>query len=181
VPARGAQIALLRGINLAAARRVGMADLRQLLEGHGHHDVRTYLQSGNVVLRSARAPGLLAGELSSQISDGFGIAVDVIVRTRDELADVVERDPLGALADDPARYLVHFLSAKPKATDARELAAVDVAPERVVVSGREVYAWHPGGIGRSPLAKLLTEKRLGVSATARNWKTVTKLLALADE
>ena len=85
------------------------------------------------------------------------------------------------MRDDPARYQVSFLSAKPKATVVRELAAVDVEPERFVVTGRELYAWHPGGIGRSPLAKLLTEKRLGVSATARNWKTVTKLLALADE
>jgi uncharacterized protein (DUF1697 family) len=93
---------------------------------------------------------------------------------------VIERDPLGDVVDNPSRYQVSFLAAKPSARAVRELEAADVAPERVVVGGKEIYAWHPGGLQRSPLAKLLTERKLGVSATARNWNTVTKLLALAD-
>jgi uncharacterized protein (DUF1697 family) len=105
----------------------------------------------------------------------------VVVRTRDELADVVARDPLGEVADDPRRYQVSFLSGMPDAAVIRELEAQDVAPERFVVSGREIYAWYPSGIQRSPLARLLSDDRLGVTATARNWNTVTKLLALADE
>ena len=91
------------------------------------------------------------------------------------------RNPLGDVATDPKRYQVSFLSAQPDPRAVREIAAVDVAPEEFVVSGREVFAWHPNGIQRSPLAKLLSERRLGVAATARNWSTVTKLLALADE
>ena len=154
-----------------------MAALRDLLTGLGYGDVRTYLQSGNVILSSRAAAERLQRELEQQLASGFGVDVQVLVRTRDELADVVERDPLGKVADNPARYLVSFLSAEV----VRELATVDVAPEQFVVSGRELYAWHPSGIQRSPLAKLLSERRLGVSATARNWNTVTKLLALADE
>jgi uncharacterized protein (DUF1697 family) len=179
VSAGRVQIALLRGVNLAGARRVSMTALRELLAGHGYADVRTYLQSGNVVLTSAAPPERLERELERQIAEGFGIDVQVHVRTRGELATVVERDPLGDLASDPAKYQVSFLSAEPNADAVRELMAVDVAPERVVVIGREVYAWHPGGVGRSPLAKLLTERRLGVGITARNWKTVTTLLELA--
>ena len=105
----------------------------------------------------------------------------MVVRTARELAGVVERNPFAGVADDPKRYQVSFLSAKPEAAVVRALEAADVAPEQVAVSGREIYAWHPEGIQRSPLAKLLTDKKLGVTATARNWNTVTKLLELARE
>ena len=107
--------------------------------------------------------------------------VAVVVRSRAELADVVARDPFAGIAGDPRRYQVTFLSAVLDPARAAELAAVALAPERVIVSGREIYAWHPSGVGPSALAKLLSDRRLGVTATARNWNTVTKLLELADE
>jgi uncharacterized protein (DUF1697 family) len=175
------QIALLRGINLGPSRRVSMADLRALLTGHGHGDVRTLLQSGNVVLTSDDGPERLARDLEQQIADGFGMEVSVVVRTRDELAEVIERDPLGDVAADPRRYQVTFLAGELDPGRASELEEVAVAPERFVVSGREIYAWHPDGVGRSALAAQLAQRGLGVAATARNWNTVTKLLALADD
>jgi uncharacterized protein (DUF1697 family) len=175
------QIVLLRGINLASRRRVDMAALRDLLTGLGYDDVKTYLQSGNVVLTSGARAARLERRLEREIAAKLGLETQVFVRTRDELADVIDRDPLGDVADNPSRYMVSFLSAEPDPKVVRELAAVDVAPEQFVISGRELYAWHPKGFQRSPLAKLLSEQRLGVSATARNWNTVTKLLALADE
>jgi len=174
------QIALLRGINLGSRRRVAMADLRELLTSLGYEDVRTYLQSGNVVLGSERPERRLEHDLERQISSMFGIDVPVVVRTRAELADVVAHDPLGAVVEDPKRYLVTFLSAEPDPERLRELTDLDVAPEQLAVSGREIYAWHPDGVQRSRLAAALTDRRLGVTATARNWSTVTKLLALAD-
>jgi uncharacterized protein (DUF1697 family) len=173
-------IALLRGINLGPSRRVAMADLRELLEERGYGDVRTHLQSGNVLLSSDLPPDRLADELQRAMAAKLGIDIPVIVRTRDELAAVIERDPLGDVVDDPKRYQVNFLSAEPDPEAVRALEAQDLAPERFVVSGREVYAWHANGIQKSPLAKLLTDGRLGVTATARNWNTVTKLLELAD-
>jgi len=175
------QIALLRGINLGSRRRVGMKALHELLVDHGYEDARTYLQSGNVVLSSPKTPRRLEADLEKQLTVGLGIDVEVFVRTRAELADVIARNPLADVAHNPSRYQVSFLSGKPAARVVRELSAVDVAPEQFVVSGREIYAWHPNGVQRSRVAKLLTEERLGVTATARNWNTVTRLLELADE
>lgn len=181
MPGTARQIALLRGINLGSRRRVAMPALREALAGLGYGDVRTHLQSGNVVLTADGSPRLLERRLQEQILARLGVETTVLVRTRDELAAVVERDPLGDVADDPKRYQVSFLSAPPAWAVERELAAADLAPERVVVSGREIYAWHPGGLQRSRLAALLTDRRLGVAATARNWNTVTALLALAED
>jgi uncharacterized protein (DUF1697 family) len=175
------QIALLRGVNVGGRRRLEMAALRALLGDAGYEGVRTYLQSGNVVLTSDSAPDALQRDLERRIADGLGVASRVIVRSRDELAEVIERNPLRAVADDPKRHTVYFLSGAPDAGGVRQIAAADIGAERFAVSGREIHTWHPGGIQHSPLARLLTEQRLGVGATARNWNTVTKLLALADE
>jgi uncharacterized protein (DUF1697 family) len=173
-------IALLRGINLGATHRVPMAELRELLTSAGHERVRTLDQSGNVVLTSTADPDSLAADLAGSISDRFGFAVPVVVRTRDELAAVLELDPLGAVAAEPKLYQVSFLAGPLPESVLATLEAADLAPERVAVHGREVYGWHPDGIQRSPLAGMLTERRLGVQVTARNWRTLTKLLALAD-
>ena len=175
------QVALLRGINLASHRRIGMADLREALTGQGHEDVRTHLQSGNVVLSSELAPGELADVLAREIEARFGFAVPVVVRTRDELAAVVERDPFGDAATEPRRYQVTFLSGEPDPAAVRRAEAAATGGERLVVAGREAYAWHPEGLQRSALARALTDERLGVTATARNWTTVGKLLALAAD
>jgi uncharacterized protein (DUF1697 family) len=100
-----------------------------------------------------------------------------VLRTRDELADVVRANPLAELATDPAKHLVIFCAAEAST----ELDPADFAPETFHVRGREVYLWAPGGIGTSPLAKVLATKSLGDKSTARNWRTVEKLLALADD
>jgi uncharacterized protein (DUF1697 family) len=180
VPANKRQIVLLRGVNLGPSRRLSMADLRALLTGLGYDDAVTHLQSGNVVLTTGRTSAKLKRELEQQIGAELGLETEVFVRTRDELADVIARDPLHAVADNPSRYLVSFLAGAPKAEVVRELAGRDLAPERVAFDGREIYSWHPNGIHDSKLARLLATPHLGVSATARNWNTVTKLLALAD-
>ena len=175
------RIVLLRGINLAGRRRVGMAALRELLEGHGYEDVRTHLQSGNVVLTSSVPADRLAKKLERELEDGLGFEVEVMVRTRAELARVVARNPLAEVAKDPSRYLVTFLRAKPAAKVVHELRALDVAPEQLAVSGREVYSWNPRGFQGSPLAKILSKTGVSGAGTNRNWRTVTKLLELADE
>lgn len=175
------QVALLRGINLAKRRRVGMADLRKVLEDAGYEDVRTHLQSGNVVLSSPLPPRQLEAELERRLAQALGLDVRVLVRTRAELAKVVDKDPLGTVAKNRSRYLVSFLSKRLPAKVARELEAAELAPARLVIDGRELYAWYPEGVQRAPLAKLLADERLGVVSTARNWNTVTKLLELLDE
>lgn len=174
------RIALLRGINLGPSRRVSMPELREVLTGLGYGDVRTLLQSGNVVLDSDAPPDRLARDLEEAISTGLGLQSAVVVRTRDELADVIARDPFGGLVTEPKRYQVTFLASEPDPGIAERAQAVALPSERVVVDGREIYAWHPEGVARSKLAALLADRRLGVTATARNWNTVTKLLELAD-
>ncbi len=175
------QIALLRGINVGAHNRIAMPELRELLAQLGYSDARTLVQSGNVVLTAEAQPDDLAHELEREITARFGVKTPVVVRTRKELAAVVALDPLGDVANQLKLYQVSFLSEKPDPRAVEKIAAIDVAPERFVHRGREIYAWHPNGIQRSPLARLLSDKHLGVIATARNWNTTTKLLKLAEE
>jgi uncharacterized protein (DUF1697 family) len=175
------QIVLLRGINVGSHNRVAMPELRELLAGAGFDDVRTYVQSGNVVLTSGQRPDRLARKCERLIADRFGLDVAVVARTRDELAAVVKRDPLGDVATNPKRYQVSFVDAELDAETARKLEEARAEPERLAVIGREVYAWHPEGAARSRLWNLLAGKGLGVTATSRNWTTVTKLLEMADE
>ena len=173
-------VVLLRGINIGPRNRIAMPALRAALEEAGFGDVRTYVQSGNVVLTSQAGPARVAATCERAIAESFGLELPVVARTRDELADVVARDPLGGVAKNAKRYQVTFLGAKLAAATVEKLEAAATAGERLVVSGREVYAWHPEGVGRSKLATLLAGRGLGTTATARNWTTVTALLALAD-
>jgi uncharacterized protein (DUF1697 family) len=173
-------VILLRGINIGSRNRISMPELRGALEEAGYDDVRTYLQSGNVVLTSTASAKNVARELERLIADRFGLEIGVVARTRSELAKVVERNPLARVAKDPKRYQVSFLERKPASKIVRELESVAADREEVVSIGREIYAWHPAGVARSKLWAQLAGKNLGVTATARNWTTVTKLLELAD-
>jgi uncharacterized protein (DUF1697 family) len=175
------QIAFLRGINLGSRNRIAMPALREALADAGFEDVRTYVQSGNIILSSRKKPDAVARELRKLVKKRFGLELHVAVRTRAELAKVVERNPLGKVAKDPKRYQVTFLAKRPSAAVKRALEAAVVEPEQLAVQGREVYAWHPKGVARSKLWSLLAGPKLGVDATSRNWTTVTKLLELADE
>ena len=174
-------VALLRGINVGKNNRVPMATLRSLLEGLGYHEVRTHLNSGNAVFTVAgrQSPATVAKKLEQSLLEETGLTLRVVVRSRDELAGVVDKNPFTAVADDPARLLVAFLSGPVPAGRLRDLDPDALLPERFHVAGREVYLWLPNGIQASPLNKTLSDQRLGVAATSRNWNTVTKLLELA--
>lgn len=161
-------MALLRGVNVGGHGKLAMAELRDTLAAAGYGGVRTHLQSGNVLLESAKRPATLEREL------GALLGVQVVVRTHAELADVVARDPFGDRATNGSRYFVTFLSGP--VDDVPGLDSGD--GELFVVSGREIYAWLPDGIRDSKRAQLLTERKLGVVPTTRNWNTVTKLLEL---
>jgi uncharacterized protein (DUF1697 family) len=173
-------VVLLRGINIGSRNRISMPELREALEDAGYDDLRTYLQSGNVVLTSTASAKETARDCERLIADRFGLEIAVVTRTRNELAKVLERNPLGRVAKDPKRYQVSFLEKKTAAKVVRELEDVAAEGEKVVSIGRELYAWHPAGVARSKLWARLAGKDLGVTATARNWTTVTKLLELVD-
>jgi uncharacterized protein (DUF1697 family) len=175
----GRFVVLLRGVNLAGRNRVSMPALREALEDTDFTDVATYVQSGNVVLTSRKAAKRVGTDVERLLEEGFDLDVRVVVRTIAELAAVVDRDPFAKIATDPKRYQVTFLDSSLDADVVGKLEAIATDGERVKLVGREVYAWHPDGVGRSKLAVLLAGKGLGVTATARNWKTVTQLLELA--
>jgi uncharacterized protein (DUF1697 family) len=174
-------ILLLRGINIGSRNRISMPDLRDVLIHAGFDEVRTYLQSGNVVLSSERNADHVARTCSRLIEEHFRLEVPIVARTRTQLAKVVERNPLRDVATDPKRYQVSFLGAKPGRDVLRRIEDAATPAEKVVAIGREIYAWHPDTVARSRLWALLAGKKLGVTATARNWTTVTSLLALAQE
>jgi uncharacterized protein (DUF1697 family) len=175
------QIVLLRGINLGSRNRISMPELRDALEGAGLDDVRTYLQSGNAVVSSPTAADRVRRTVEKLIAEEFGLEIAVVVRTRAQLASVVRRNPLGDVATDPKRYQVSFLAKKLAPATVRNLVAAAVESEELVVSANEIFAWHPEGVARSKLWAMLAGKGLGVTATARNWTTVIKLLELADD
>jgi uncharacterized protein (DUF1697 family) len=172
-------IAFLRGINLGPNRRLAMADLRQWLAELGYTDVRTHLQSGNIVFGSTDSAIEVTRQLEKRIEAGAGFPVNCVVRTPAQLRRVVEANPFEGVATDDAKFVVAFLSDK---LDPGRLADVDFAafePELFHAAKTEIYLWHPNGIQKSKLTALLTDRRLGVSATVRNWRTVTKLLEIA--
>lgn len=174
-------VLLLRGVNVGKGNRIGMAELRSALERAGYDDVRTHLQSGNVVLSTRKRPVGAAGDCARIVRERFGLDVEVQARSRDELAEVVRHDPLGSVATDPSRYQVTFLAGELVPAVVERLEATAAGGERVVALGREVYAWHPAGVARSKLWALLAGRELGVSATSRNWTTVKRLLELAGD
>ncbi|HWF32192.1 MAG TPA: DUF1697 domain-containing protein [Solirubrobacteraceae bacterium] len=174
------QIVLLRGVNVGGRNRVAMPALREALEAAAFEDVVTYVQSGNVVLDSAAKPDALAREVEAAIAGAFDLDIAVVVRARAELAKVVRHDPLGELAGDEAKlYQVSFCAEPPDEDAVAKLADRAVEGERLLLHGREIYAWFPHGVGRSKLAAQLSRQKLGTAVTARNWTTVQKLLELA--
>jgi uncharacterized protein (DUF1697 family) len=171
-------VALLRGINVGGSGKLAMSDLRRIAAGCGFGDVQTYVQSGNVVFStSLRSPAAAAERLGAAVADGAGITAAVVVRTRAELRQVVEANPYAHLSPGPTQLHVVFLPGGERA----ELPAIDLerfAPESAAAVGQQLYLHLPDGIGRSKLATALN-RSVG-HGTARNWRTVTTLLDLAE-
>jgi uncharacterized protein (DUF1697 family) len=156
-----------------------MPELRTLFSALGADDVETYVQSGNVVFKSADEPGKLIASIEKRIRRDLGLNVTVLVRTGAELAKVVNANPF-APARQPAALHVTFLAEKPARFRAVTLDPSRSEPDEFRLLGREVYLHCPNGYGRSKLTNAYFEKQLGVAATTRNWKTVTKLAQLAS-
>lgn len=172
-------VALLRGINLGRAKRIRMADLRAALEEAGHEEVRTLLQSGNVVLTPARGTAdRLAEDLEHLVLERFGFDVRVVVRTAGELIRVVEQSPLPEPADG-SRFLVAFLSELPPRGAFRPPDLPACSAEQWWPRGREVYVWCPDGLQNSSIMTHFGTLRLDAAVTVRNWNTVTALADLA--
>ena len=169
-------VLLLRGINVGKANRVAMADLRALVASLGCTDVRTLLNSGNVVCTTAKPDGL-AARVGKAMAGKLGVTARVTAISADDLASIVRRNPLADVATDPSRLLVTVLADAKDRPKLVALAKQDWAPERIEVGRRVAYLWLPDGVIASRLAKAL-DKSLGDAVTSRNWTTMTKLAAL---
>jgi uncharacterized protein (DUF1697 family) len=171
-------VALLRAVNLGPRNKVSMPALRELVRSLGHGDAETYLQSGNVVFSSDRADADgLAGELRAALSGRLGLDVDVLLRTGEELAAVVAANPFPEALEEPAKLHEVFLNRDPEPGRHAVLDPSAYEPDAFRFGTRAVYVHYPNGAGRSKLTADVW-RRLGVVATARNWNTVTKLVAL---
>jgi len=158
-----------------------MADLRAVLEDLGYADVRTHLQSGNAVFRTTGSAAAVQKAVETAIGAELGIDVRVVVRTARQMAAVVAADPFAGTATDPARYLVTFLEKKPPASWLDSVDLASYAPEQAAVDGKQLYLWLPKGVHDSKLARTITDKKLGGSATSRNWNVVRKLAELSAQ
>jgi uncharacterized protein (DUF1697 family) len=175
-------IALLRAINLAGFNRVGMADLRELMTSLGFEDAKTLLQSGNVVFRSKETPDRLEQLLERAAEKEFGLRLDFFVRTADEWKAMIAANPFRSEAkSDPGHLLAVALKAAPAAAQVTALQQAITGREIVRAKGRFAYIVYPDGVGRSKLTSALIEKMLGTRGTSRNWNTVLKLAALAEQ
>jgi len=174
-------IALLKGINVGPHKRIKMADLTAALESKGFEDVITYLQSGNVIFEHDQTDVTkIAGNIESIISQTFGFPVNIIIRTEDELEDIVKVNPFIKDANVELDKLhVTFLLDVP---DPKTISNLDIKKdenEKFKIIGREVYLYCPNGYGRTKLKNDVFERKLNTTATTRNWKTTNKLLDLS--
>ena len=175
-----AAVSLLRAINVGK-RQVGKDRLIAIHEAAGCSEVRTYLASGNVVFLTAEAD---LQTLSSRIEECFeretGFASDATLRTADELESTLARNPFPVA--EPSRLLVTFLAATPSPEHIAEARAIQIAPEQMAVSGREMYVYYPNGIGRSKFPDAKIARALGgIARTSRNLNTVRALAKLARD
>ena len=172
-------VVLLRGVNVGGANRLAMANLRDLITSLGHTEVSTYIQSGNIVLTTARTDRAgLAAELCDGIEATFGLVVSAVLRTPDELRATLAANPF-TMEPNAARVLVTFLSDVPSPDAVARLEPDRFVPERFELAGAELFAHYPNGAGRSKMTLDYFEKRLGVRGTARNLNTVAKLIELS--
>jgi uncharacterized protein (DUF1697 family) len=171
-------VSLLRAINLGAHNKVNMPALRAALEEDGFTDVRTYVQSGNVVAQSShRSEAAVEKAVAAVLVSRFGVDEPVVARKAAGWRNVIEGNPFGQRSyDDPTRTAVTFLAAAPESHDLTKLKRL-AGDDEIVIHGRELYLWYAEGTHRSKLTPSVLARELGVHGTSRNWRTV---LAIAD-
>ena len=168
-------VAFLRGVNLGPNNKISMPALRAMAEDLGYTDVTTYINSGNLIIASAKKAGTRETEISKAIKDTFGHSVDVAVRTVAQLKEIVAQNPYPD--GNPSQIAVAFLTKAPNANAKDKVAAVAKDYEPFTFSGQQVYVNYSQGMGNSKLAERFSAI-IGVSSTVRNIRTVEKVLAL---
>ena len=169
---------------MGGQRKVPMDELKALYEELGFCEVSTYIQSGNVIFKAdlGSDPRNLSYKIEQTITEKFGFEVAVIIRTADEMKKLLSENPILKEKNiDTEKLHVTFLEEKPQKAFLDKITAIDYSPEKLCVTGREVYLYCPNGYGTTKLSNTFFENKLKVKATTRNWKTVNKLVELANE
>jgi len=175
-------ISLLRAVNVGGHASIKMADLRGLYESLRFKDVQTYVQSGNVVFRTDEKDlPKLSKRIQAGIEKRFSVKPEVMVRTTEEMRDIVARNPFRKRRGiEPGKLLVYFLETELSANACAELRALPLASEELIPSGKELFIYFSNGMGKSKLPWGRLEKICAAPGTGRNWNSVTKLLAMAE-
>jgi uncharacterized protein (DUF1697 family) len=175
-------IAMLRGINVTGYKIIKMEALRAAFAALGFKNVKTYVQSGNVIFEAtSSSTASLSKIIEQKILRDFGHSVPVFLRTPKEMAETVKRNPfLKTPALDHSRLYVTFLAEAAPKTAAELLQPLAVGAEQIRVIGREIYLYCPLGYGQSKISNTAIEKKLSLGATTRNWKTTQTLLAMTQ-
>lgn len=174
-------LALFRGINVGGKNAILMKDLVAILEGMKASKVKTYIQSGNLVFQSAeKNPAQLSQKIAAEIKKTHGFEPSILVLSPDAMRKAIEENPFPEAATDPASLHLGFLAAKPLHPDLAKLASLKKESERFHLGDGVFYLHAPEGVGKSKLAAT-AEKLLGVRMTDRNWRTVAKLMEMAQE
>jgi len=174
---------MLRGVNVVGRNKIKMDTLRAVYESLKFEDPRTFIQSGNVIFRSKgkNSPALVK-RIQDAIEGEFGFRPAVIVRTPDELRCAIANTPFPSHRNlHPSKILVTFLAGEPGPEAQGTLLGLKGYPEELHLKGRELYIYFPNGAGQTKLPWSSVEKLLKVAGTARNWNSVTKMLAIAEE
>jgi uncharacterized protein (DUF1697 family) len=176
-------ISMLRGINVSGQKLIKMPDLKKLYEDIGFRGVATYIQSGNVIFNTGE--GLSSKDLAIKIEKAilitFGFDVPVIIRTMDEMKEIISANPFqndeGIVAE---KIYITFLEDVPDEEKAMKINPFDFRPDRFIIKGKEIYLSCSSGYGTTKLSNTFFENRLKVRATTRNWNTLNKLAELSS-
>jgi len=176
-------ISMLRGVNVGGHNKIKMDELRALYESLKLKGAQTHVQSGNVIFRSDEKDlAALTQRIQNAIERKFGFLSVVIARTCSEMRDTVAKNPFARRRGiDPSRLLVTFLAVEPKKEAREALLQMKIAPEELKIEGRELYIYYPNGMSRPTVPWVKIERTLKISGTGRNWNSVTKMLAIAEE
>lgn len=176
----GTHVALLRGINVGGKNKLPMRELTAIFTALGASDVRTYIQSGNVVFSApARLVGTFATRVTEAIAREHGLTVPVVLRTASELSKIAAAHPMEREATDPKHLHVAFLAEAPTRAALAQLQPDRSPPDRFVVRGRDIFLFFPNGVARTKLTNAWFDRTLGTTSTVRNWRTVGELVAMA--
>ncbi len=172
-------IALLRGINVSGQKLIRMAELRESLTKYGLQDVKTYIQSGNVIFRSTLSAKVLEKRIHDSIQADFGFDIPILVREPHHIRTVIDSCPFDQAKKEKSYFTL--LSKHPSQGDMESLAELNYPGEEIVLTPKCIYYYCATGIGKAKFTNNIVERKLKVRATTRNFKTMQKLLSLSQD